>query len=519
MVNMRRLLTRIKSASSSGSNDSDLPREPPPPATPLSFPAYIPPNSQASTGDGSIQYFVKLFAALKKPSDVTAEHLDALNVRVTRDVALDDLLPRLCLPPLSWREAPAKLSENESIKLESKLSNGAAAPGHDIYYARLQELLFDNDAAFRRILRQPQLPGQQPVSPAHFRKFWVNLELMSEYWDTSLDNDIDVSSKAVTQPHNDNIDVDELRADPDKGSGKGAKKTYKGRRIGTGSQMPEIYRDDTVRYFVETIAWAFGCQVTTPRMPPRLSLKNCLLPVRHNSLVYRSPTDRQRARQGIVEGPVTAIQCRPDTSFRSPGGAIGEGWAEKLDLLREVGGMLLLAQQRAREGQEEKSPGEGKWWTTKPRWGGGAGGEVSNPAENSDEGPPPAKRGKKRESALESYKALNPPSGIWEKKVTYLRIGKDRNSEHDTIFMISSLNHHISILHMLVHPDYLQYLTTGSIISSPSGTLPPSDITPRTQYILEMRRSRWYDLFEAEDRVEAMIGVWGVMAWLMRAET
>jgi len=433
MVKMRRLLTRIKSASTSGSGEDDLPREPPPPATPLSFPAYTPTSSQASTGDASKQELAKLFVALKKPSDVTAEHLEALNVRVTRDVALNDLVPRLCLPPSSWREAPANLPAYESIRPESKLSNGAAAPGHDVYYARLQELLFDNDAAFRRIVRQPQRPGQQPVSPAHFRKFWVNLELMSEYWDTSLDNDTDVSSKEAVQSQNDAMDVDELRADPDKGTSDGAKKTYKGRRIGTGSQMPELYRDDTVRYFVETIAWAFGCQVTTPRMPPRLAVQNCLLPVRHNSLVCRSPTDRQRARQGIVDGPVMVIQCRPDTSFRCPGETTGEGWAEKLDLLREVGAMLLLAQQRAREGLEEKNPGDGKWWTTIPRWGGGPGGEVGNQAENSDEGPPPAKKGRRKENALESYKALHSPSGIWEKKVTYLRIGKDQNSESDTV--------------------------------------------------------------------------------------
>jgi len=75
---------------------------------------------------------------------------------------------------------------------------------------------------------------------------------------------------------------------------------------------------------------------------------------------------------------------------------------------------------------------------------------------------------------------------------------------------------------MLVRPIYLHYLTTGSMIPSPTGT-PPSSSSPdaasRPRYILEMRRSRWYDLFDAEDRVEAMRGIWGVMAWLMRAET
>ena len=35
---------------------------------------------------------------------------------------------------------------------------------------------------------------------------------------------------------------------------------------------------------------------------------------------------------------------------------------------------------------------------------------------------------------------------------------------------------------------------------------------------LEVWRSRWYDLFLVEDRVEAMRLLWGVMAWLMRRQ-
>lgn len=425
---MRRLLIRIKAASSTGSTDVEVPREPPPPATPLNFPAYTPNGSHPSSDFSSGESLARLFTSLKKPSDATAQHVDALNVRVTRDVTLEEIVPHSFLPPSSWSHSPARSPACESVKADCQLSNGSKVPGHEIYYVRLQELLFDNDAAFRRVLRQPPRPGQQAVTPAHFRKFWVNLELMAEYWDTSLDAESASPTKDTGQSA---MDID--HKENDKAPDDGAKISYKGRRIGTGSQMPELYRDDTVRYFVETIAWAFGCQVTPPRIPPRLSVQNCLLPVRHNTLVYRSPTDRQRARQGLVEGPLVAIQCRPDTSFRTEDEGVGDGSAEKLDLLREIGAMLLLAQQRAREGQEEKSPGQGEWWTTKARWGGGPGGEVANQAENSDEGPPPAKRGRRKESALESYKALHPPAGTWERKVTYLRIGKDPKCESDTV--------------------------------------------------------------------------------------
>ena len=80
--------------------------------------------------------------------------------------------------------------------------------------------------------------------------------------------------------------------------------------------------------------------------------------------------------------------------------------------------------------------------------------------------------------------------------------------------MISSLNHHISILHMLVPPSYLQYLATGTTSTTSPSSRP--DSTSRPPSSLELRRSRWYNLLDAGDRAEAMRGVWGVMAWLMR---
>ena len=75
--------------------------------------------------------------------------------------------------------------------------------------------------------------------------------------------------------------------------------------------------------------------------------------------------------------------------------------------------------------------------------------------------------------------------------------------------MVSSLNHHISLLRLRVHPAYLQYLTEGGL----SEKLPPDAdwCSPKLQ------RTRWFDLFDVEDRVEAMRGIWGVLSYLMRA--
>lgn len=77
--------------------------------------------------------------------------------------------------------------------------------------------------------------------------------------------------------------------------------------------------------------------------------------------------------------------------------------------------------------------------------------------------------------------------------------------------MISSLNHHISLLRLLIHPAYLEYITEGKLpVKTPSD---PDWCSPKLQ------RTRWFDLFSIEDRAEAMRGVWGTMSYLMRAES
>lgn len=77
--------------------------------------------------------------------------------------------------------------------------------------------------------------------------------------------------------------------------------------------------------------------------------------------------------------------------------------------------------------------------------------------------------------------------------------------------MVSSLNHHISLLKLRIHPLYLRYITDGKL---PENTpLDPDWCSPKLQ------RTRWYDLFNIDDRTEATRGMWGIMSYLMRSET
>lgn len=63
------------------------------------------------------------------------------------------------------------------------------------------------------------------------------------------------------------------------------------------------------------------------------------------------------------------MSARNTTGFASPAEA-------RVDFGRELVAALITAQHRAREGKPERRFGEGKWWATEKRWGGGEGGPI-----------------------------------------------------------------------------------------------------------------------------------------------
>jgi hypothetical protein len=235
--------------------------------------------------------------------------------------------------------------------------------------------------------------------------------------------------------------------------------------------------------------------------------------------------------------------------------------------MRQLGALLLLAQERSREGRTETRPGEGRWWTTVPRWGGGAGGEVGNTGGNSDErliaaeglekeraagsrdtqrrlrqgtsqmeqvalntkkrergggesgssgssGGGGGKTRTRRESAAEAYKRLEPGRPIWDSKVEYRRIGKRKrggdeadgaDEPDDDVWLVSAINHHVSLVRMSVGKGYLSWMETGTLTEGIGRIRGP-----------EVLQTRWFDLFSPADRIELMRGIWGVFSWQMR---
>lgn len=421
--------------------DRNESREPPPPATPLAFPR-CEPSTLSVPELGVSNDLVNLFSSTLRTGPTT-KHLQALNVSLANELSLEQVVPTDFIPHSSWLKGPAASESSEStqaaLSRSNSLSNGAPAPGKEEFFVRVKELLHDNEDAFRAIQRKPPLPNCQPGRIVHFRKFWEGLLLVAEHWDTSLDkysDNKDTEGKSA-------MDIDELRsevteAEPkmETDQGEDLKKTYSGRRTGTGRDMPRKYREDTVFAFVETLTWAFRCRLEQPHSQQKLMLQGTMIPILHAASVHRVPKDVREARRGVAEGPMLGVFCREQTSFRGHDEAEGEGKQEILDLLRETGLMLMLAQKRAREGKEEELPGKGKWWANVPRWGGGAGGELGDADEETTGSPTSSESSHKqfkKASRMDAWKSLQPPSSIWERGVTYQQIGKDKNSEYDDV--------------------------------------------------------------------------------------
>lgn len=446
-------------------------RGPPPPPTPLQFPqsTFDPGQARPYTSREIYQLFTTIHKTRPK-----LDPLQALSVQ-SIEVGLEQLLPEGYLPDASWNQDPSVANHVVLAPVDrtpsATLGNGTAAPGHDAWYKSAKELLHDNDDVFKYLRGTLQSSPDRPkLRVAMFRKFWDHLRELSMYWDTRNEKYEDVSGEAATlasAPAPDAMDIDKTSAanQPTEETKNGkAKQTYTGNRIGTGREMPPVYREDVICAFVETVAMAFHCRIERPPIAPKLKMQNILIPVPQAGIVYRCPNDRLKARRGILEGPLLAVQCNHNTAFRRQEEATvkekepdDKGQDEAISLLREVGSMLNLAQKRAREGQEEPIPGEEQWWVTKPRWGGGSGGAVpskevpnGHAPDDDDDDPEGSNKGVKRASkgakpltaaakrakrlyAMENWKKLNPGPRRWDRGVVHLQIGKDQGATGDDV--------------------------------------------------------------------------------------
>lgn len=215
---------------------------------------------------------------------------------------------------------------------------------------------------------------------------------------------------------------------------------YRGRRISSGVKMPGLYRTETVKGFLEAAVFDFGCRLSLPRAPAYLTISGVRVPLRHQTfLVHRVPTDRDVAQLGFREGPVMGSFVRQDIEAFSAGDSEAQTDRLRLDVFREMGCLLHLAQERRRDGQHEQFwvkpvPQGGHWFSemasdgSKPE---------DSPSEFRTEEEKAAieadRRRKKVKTKYDMWKDMLPQRSLWDPKVKYTAIGKDDDSDWDEV--------------------------------------------------------------------------------------
>lgn len=512
--------------------------------------------------------------------------------------------------------------------------------------AMLAELSVDNHDAYREVLRMDPLPGRDKPRLTYARNFFGSLEDVARYWDNSLDQ---YYHRPGNEPGTDRLASREITSgnqrdrklvpdaakdrstvghetDKDGGLGQQSQTTevYKGYRLGNGEQMNPGTRVAMVKNFLKMVTHKFMCRDHEPMPAPRekLIVRGVKIQsVQYQFCIARIPSDTKLARARFVEGPIMATHCREEIRFdQTPAIAsaasllTGAGAdhrnskteqsstvretpltpfvGQKFDLFREIGCLLILAQQRDREGRKKEAySGSDKWWTTQKRFGGGkmAWGQLASegyededpswsPAEKilqeqkrqkeqdlrmngtagmalvsatdvdaimasnapvltSKPGDPltnsPKKKklrsldrppGKEEEIRdgrrlmyvppfkkrwYQEWQKLRPNTPTWDDKIVYKHIGKGKDTEFDELYMLSSVNHHLALVKMKVHPEYLEWLESGHKVIA-------EEVDGFRRDVVYVERGKWFDMFDVQARKELLSALWQLFSWLNR---
>ncbi|CAG9991364.1 unnamed protein product [Clonostachys byssicola] len=492
-----------------------------PPPTPVVLPRYQP----IAQDDASIDVADALPTLLRSigrsmSSFLGPRGLSALGLNLELDVSPEELVPDPSFIPnfKSWEQLSPDEAQDLNQSTRIPIRNGNLSPGCQTYLERKKELSNTNEDGFRTVRRLPPPKGKQHARLGNAYEFFRCLENFTTYWDDP--------TQPADLPPSPEITPSEIKAEDEDVSKKadGGAKEVKVIRTNEGSAMPAEFRQQLLSAFIKLVAYDFGCNVSLARLEPRLHLSSSkgspssaprkTYCASSCSFIYQSPTTRETARAGILYGPLGAVSSRPTVKFADADSVT----VQSLDLAREVVAALITAQHRARENKTEVRFGEGEWWTTKPRWGGGSGGPIGREVDrdaivgekdakpSDSEGMPIPKKPRKNMSVYDSYRMVRPPSSTWDKKMRYEAIGKVKGSTYDDVFVVSCLFHHISVLRVRV-PNRLLEVLEGS---------PEPDLSKRSWGKLQAWRSKWYDLYVTDQRVAAMQLLWGVLAYQMR---
>ncbi|KFA60590.1 hypothetical protein S40285_08908 [Stachybotrys chlorohalonatus IBT 40285] len=494
-----------------------------PPPTPIILPRYQP-FAQDDAAIKPADALPSLLTFTGRPNAALGSlSINALGVDLALDVKPEEIIPDPSYVPAfdQWDQLSVDEAREQNPSTRVPLRNGNLSPGCQLYVERKKELCTPNEDAFRTVRRIQPPKGKQQARLGNTYEFFRCLELFTTYWD-------DPTQPSPLPPSPElSTTADAERTADSKPEGPGEEPTSDVVRTASGQNMPGEFRQNLITAFIKLVAYDFGCNVSMARVEPRLHLSspqggpqrrksytpsNC-------SFIFQSPTTREAARAGMVYGPIAAVSARGVLNLATP----DIETAQSQDLAREVVAALITAQHRAREGKTETRFGEGEWWTSKPRWGGGTGGPIGREIEKDavpgdkdakvDQGDgmsaPAPKKARKTMSIYDNYRMIRTPASTWDRKARYEAIGKVRGAVYDDIFVVSSLFHHVSVLRVRV-PQRLLDVLDGA---------PEPDPARRSWGKVQAWRSSWYDLFDAKQRIAALQLMWSVMAFQMRKDT
>ncbi|THX76032.1 hypothetical protein D6D04_07037 [Aureobasidium pullulans] len=492
------------------------------------------------------------FVQSRRVSDITSKFYTDLNVRFATPCPVDHLVPT------DSEGCPFMPSDDEDLN-PAMAENTMQNQGN--FVTRLVELKTENDIAYRTVTRTNLPQGLNKIRLSDFRTFFTALHSMSEHWETDLDDYffLDDDGKSVRDEDHpefadqdmmldvQNMEEDSVDLPPsapltyseliardqespplskilshgsDASSDDFLRELYRGRRTSTGSKMPWVYRMDVIKGFMEAAAFPFRCKIGSPRVHPTLLLSGVRLPVNYQSfLIHRVPKEKEKRH--MIQGPLMAAYVRKELEDFDSGSDDEIRDKLRLDQLKEIGSLLHLAQERRRQGREEKvwikpTPKSGKHWFSEMA---SDAAEPETPDMDDANDLIAAALGKeaavhfangkkKKRTQYETWKAMEPMRSHWDPNCDYQAIGKDEGSEWDTVYVLSSMYYHVSILKLRVHGAYLDFVATGKF--------PETIPTDKDWCHPVLQRSKWFDLFNVKDRIEAFRCLWGIMCYLTR---
>ncbi|TGZ76518.1 hypothetical protein EX30DRAFT_245521 [Ascodesmis nigricans] len=531
---------------------------PPPPSSSLDDPEPIDPFTTGLPPDHT---FYRFFQQIRRITDVTPAHFAALNITIQQNLPLSSIIDSRFIPednPELLAELTAAAASNArpvrnadgtlAVKVETKEEKDTKE-----WIERCRECLIDNDTAFQAAARI-----RRDIKLGNLYRFYQALEMVDPYYDlTPLseeelaksegEGDAAAAGKKVLEQNGNGkrpaspelMEVDEKPAGDADGDVEMTEPGKEGESASTSTattpasaatgapppkdrskekwNMPERFREDMIKNFIDPLCWNYQIRVFAPRAAPKLALQSSLFSVHLTDYLHRPSPIPQEARKGIVFGPILGTQVRHEHSFRR----VSDFNTLLLSRRRK---MLTNAKPSAKKQRSSPSSSSSRRSSSS---------REKEKAEK-EKAEKEKKDKEKGELASSDDDALDPTEGLLlldstdtigaarlvtallhlaqlrnlqqgptnpDNKLNLCALGRVHGSAFDDVYLITGRHHHIAIAHARVSDAYLRFLRTGRVKKGGEEGWEK----------LVVGTTTYWDLMVPEERVEAARAVTAVL--------